>query len=80
VRVHSLTAKDENYKHVGHTTYAPIKMNEKFTIIKFGTNFDNLPTNKMYVINIDETWLYKQPLTMFITPCHVTFIEAPMTL
>ncbi len=75
-----MNTKDDNYKHVGHMTHAPIEINEEFTIVKFGPNCDNLPTNKMCVVNIDETWLYKQPLTMFITPCCVSFIEAPMIL
>lgn len=33
-----MDAKDDNYKHVGHTTHAPIEINEEFTILKFGTN------------------------------------------
>jgi hypothetical protein len=75
-----MDAKDDNYKHVGHTTHAPIEINEKFTILTFGTNCDNLPKNKMYVVNIDETRLYKQPLSMLITSCRVNFIKVPMTL
>jgi hypothetical protein len=75
-----MDAKDDNYKHVDHSTHAPIELNEKFTILKFGTNCDNLPTNKWYVVNTDEIWLYKQPLTMLITPCCVSFIKALMTL
>jgi hypothetical protein len=50
-----MDAKDGcNYKHVGHMTHATIEINEEFTIVKFGANCDNLPTNKMYVVNIDE--------------------------
>ncbi len=75
-----MDAKDDNYKHVDHSAHAPIEMNEKFTILKFGTNCYNLPTNKWYVVNTNEIWLYKQPLTMLITPCCVSFIKALMVL
>jgi hypothetical protein len=50
-----MDAKDDSYKHVSHMTHAPIEINEEFTIVKFGTNCDKLPTNKMYIVNIDET-------------------------
>ncbi len=41
-----MNAKNDNYKLVGHTTHAPIEINEKFTIVKFGTNCDNLPNKQ----------------------------------
>jgi hypothetical protein len=45
-----MDAKDGNYKLDGHTTHEPIEINEKSIAIKFGTNCDNLHTNKVYTI------------------------------
>jgi hypothetical protein len=61
-----MDAKDGNYKLDGHTTHEPIEINEKSTTAKFGTNYDNLQTNKVYAINTNETWLYEQPQTIHV--------------
>jgi hypothetical protein len=50
-----MDAKDGNYKLDGHTTHETIEINEKSSSTKFGTNCDNLHTNKVYVINTNET-------------------------